>query len=143
MMDISCEVIRDLLPLYHDGVCSEESAKLVETHLQSCPQCREEWKQMQEETTMVKNMDEAKLIWETAQVWKKNRKASFLKGALAISLLACAACVIAFQAIGSYVAPDGTLVEPFGFIPMAWLFLLLSGIFGVGFAFARRKPKQK
>ena len=28
-----CEVIRDLLPLYQDGACSEESRGLVEAHL--------------------------------------------------------------------------------------------------------------
>lgn len=142
-MDISCEVIRDLLPLYHDGVCSKESAKLVEDHLQSCLQCREEWIQMQEETSTVKNIDEAKLIQKTAQVWKKKRKASFLKGALVISLLACAVCIVAFQVIGSYVALDGTLVEPFGFIPLAWLFLFLSSICGVSLALVHKKPNKK
>jgi len=34
-----CEIIRDLLPLYHDGVCSEQSAQAVEEHLPECPPC--------------------------------------------------------------------------------------------------------
>ena len=29
-MKLSCDVIQDLLPLYHDGVCSKESRKIVE-----------------------------------------------------------------------------------------------------------------
>lgn len=38
-MKISCKVIEDLLPLYHDGVCSEDSRVLVEEHLKSCSKC--------------------------------------------------------------------------------------------------------
>ena len=38
-MSLSCDVTRDLLPLYHDGVCSEESRALVEAHLKACPDC--------------------------------------------------------------------------------------------------------
>ena len=35
-----CEIIRDLLPVYIDGLASEETAKLVEEHLAQCEQCR-------------------------------------------------------------------------------------------------------
>ncbi|MBR2047439.1 MAG: zf-HC2 domain-containing protein [Oscillospiraceae bacterium] len=38
-MKITCKVIEDLLPLYHDGVCSEDSRVLVEEHLKSCKKC--------------------------------------------------------------------------------------------------------
>lgn len=39
MNGIKCTVIKDLLPLYVDGVCSDDSAELVREHLRSCPQC--------------------------------------------------------------------------------------------------------
>lgn len=39
-MKLSCEVIKDLLPLYEDEVCSEESRVLVEEHLAECAECR-------------------------------------------------------------------------------------------------------
>jgi len=39
MNNISCDIITDLLPLYHDGVCNEASKKLVEDHLTACPTC--------------------------------------------------------------------------------------------------------
>ena len=38
-MNMDCEVIRDLLPLYADDVCSEGSKKIVEEHLPECPEC--------------------------------------------------------------------------------------------------------
>ena len=40
MNDIPCGVIRDLLPLYTEDLCSEESRALVESHLKNCPDCR-------------------------------------------------------------------------------------------------------
>ena len=40
-MNINCEVIRDLLPLYTDDACSEMSRVMVEEHLQNCPSCRD------------------------------------------------------------------------------------------------------
>ena len=39
-MDISCDVIRDLLPLYAEDLASEDSRKLVEEHLRACDDCR-------------------------------------------------------------------------------------------------------
>ena len=33
---MNCEIIRDLIPLYIDNCCSEESAKTVEDHLKIC-----------------------------------------------------------------------------------------------------------
>ena len=38
-MNKECEVIRDLLPLYVDEVCSGTSRELIEEHLQDCPEC--------------------------------------------------------------------------------------------------------
>ena len=34
-----CDLIRDLLPLYADDACSETSRKIVEEHLEECPDC--------------------------------------------------------------------------------------------------------
>lgn len=40
--DLPCEVVRDLLPLYHDGVVSSDTGKMIETHLDYCENCRNE-----------------------------------------------------------------------------------------------------
>ena len=40
-MNMDCEVIRDLLPLYADEACSGKSRDLVEEHLQGCHECCE------------------------------------------------------------------------------------------------------
>ena len=40
MREIHCEIIRDLLPLYVDDVCSEKSKDMIEEHLRGCEECR-------------------------------------------------------------------------------------------------------
>ncbi|MCM1299037.1 MAG: zf-HC2 domain-containing protein [[Eubacterium] siraeum] len=49
-MKISCDIIRDLLPLYNDGVCSKESAELIDEHLKDCADCADELVRLKEET---------------------------------------------------------------------------------------------
>ena len=39
-MKMPCYLVRDLLPLYHDGVCGEETAADVREHLEGCESCR-------------------------------------------------------------------------------------------------------
>lgn len=41
-MNVNCDVIRDLLPLYAEGLASESSRKMVENHLESCETCKNE-----------------------------------------------------------------------------------------------------
>ena len=43
---MDCNVIKDLLPLYVDECCSEESSKLIAEHLESCESCRKVCGQM-------------------------------------------------------------------------------------------------
>lgn len=38
-MKLTCKVIEDILPMYYDKVCSDESAALVEEHMKVCPHC--------------------------------------------------------------------------------------------------------
>lgn len=40
-MCMNCNIVKDLIPLYIDGCCSEESAVVVEEHINRCPQCKE------------------------------------------------------------------------------------------------------
>ena len=37
---MNCNIVKDLLPLYIDGCCSEESKKCVEEHIKACDKCK-------------------------------------------------------------------------------------------------------
>lgn len=47
MSNIPCNVNKDLLPLYVDNVCSEESKNMVEEHLAGCGECRKYYDALQ------------------------------------------------------------------------------------------------
>lgn len=50
-MNISCKIAEDLLPLYLDNSCSEDSRAALEEHLKDCPSCRMKLNRMQSAIT--------------------------------------------------------------------------------------------
>lgn len=49
MAKIPCEIIRDMLPLYQDDICSEKSRNAIEEHIKECESCRTYLKKMEGE----------------------------------------------------------------------------------------------
>ena len=90
-MKTSCEIIKDLLPLYHDNVCSENSRALVDEHLEECDSCRQLLESISNEISHTVSMEnEARPLKAIQVIWKRKLVRSFLKGAL-ITLLIFAA----------------------------------------------------
>ena len=56
-MTYPCEIIKDLLPLYIDDVCNEESRQAVKKHLAKCKVCREYYEAMKSTVDVVKITD--------------------------------------------------------------------------------------
>lgn len=97
-MKISCEIIKDLLPLYLDGVCSNDSKALIEEHLAECDSCKAELQAMKGELFMndkEQNLKEAEAVKKLSRRWKKGMLKSLLKGVL-ITLLVIAAVALVF-----------------------------------------------
>lgn len=46
MNKLNCDIIKDLLPLYVDGVVSESSEAEIRRHLEQCASCRKEYQDM-------------------------------------------------------------------------------------------------
>jgi hypothetical protein len=67
-----------------------------------------------------------------------NRAARYLKRISIALMLGAFGCIIAFEAIGSEVAEDGTLVEPFYLIPIAWLLFLTAVVLVIAIFFIGR-----
>lgn len=82
-MNISCEIIKDLLPLYHDGICSDDTKTLVEEHLAHCSECMDDLNAMDAKlpvNTPKENLHEADAIKKLSKKWKKGKWLSLLKG---------------------------------------------------------------
>lgn len=92
-MNYNCGIIDDLLPLYVDGACSEESKAAIEVHLASCKACREKLGRMKTETIVTEKImysGEATVVNYAKKVRKHRIKVAV--GAVAISVVA--ACVL-------------------------------------------------
>jgi len=56
-MKYDCEVIRDLLPIYKDGVANTKSNEVIEEHLKECKMCEEYYNDLNEfEITLPESM---------------------------------------------------------------------------------------
>ena len=125
---MKCEIIRDLIPLYLDKVCSEDSRKLVEEHLAECSECRKYMKELETELEAVKqkkeeDLDEKRLLQEGAERMKEIGKKSIVDKMIIVDtllnfLLIVTAVVLCKRQIdiedaGYYIA---AMVFSFGFI---------------------------
>ena len=63
-IELDCEIIQDLLPLYEENYCSEQSKILVEEHLKECKVCQEKLENFRKEisTTMIQEDIDEKII---------------------------------------------------------------------------------
>lgn len=87
-MKVPCNIIRDLLPLYHDAICSEESKNLIDDHLSECEDCKSILSKINSEFNSHTFIDESKPLKTISCVWKKSKRKSFLKGSI-IALVLC------------------------------------------------------
>lgn len=92
MSKISCEVIQDMLPLYYDNVCSNDSKRMVEDHLLYCDNCKIELEKIQDEVhipekKIIENRNDVNVIKKISTAWKRVRLKAFIKGGLISTLL--------------------------------------------------------
>ena len=86
-MNYPCKMIQDLLPLYIDGICSEESKHATEKHLAECEACRNCHEAMNTTVDVVKltpdNSEEIQKINSLKKVKKKlNQKLCAIFGGM-------------------------------------------------------------
>lgn len=73
-MNLSCDVIKDLLLLYEDDLCCEESRRLVDEHLKNCATCSAYLKKLRLPEEMVIPEDATLPKQEQATIQKSFRK---------------------------------------------------------------------
>lgn len=83
-----CNVVKDLLPLYADDICSEDSRQVVEEHLQECQECRKELEDYRYNTG-IGDIDDKKAV---ADFGKKLKKRNLTK--IIVSVIVCLAVII-------------------------------------------------
>ena len=85
----NCEIIRDLLPLYADEICSESSKQLIEEHIAACESCKNELEDYRYNTGIDNDeIDEKQAIQNFSKKLKKsNLKKTVISVVLCLTLI--------------------------------------------------------
>ena len=83
-MKYSCDLIRDLLPLYCDRVCSKDSAEAVQEHISSCEECKNIYIGMQQSVSMDRARFEKQQLASMQEVKKKIKKRNTISASIGI-----------------------------------------------------------
>lgn len=112
-MKYSCELVKDLLPLYHDKVCSEDSSEIVEEHLQECDLCKAVLKKINDSTYDDRLQEEREDV--VSHYATKIKRKSLLAGLCIAAFLAVPIliCLIINIAVGH---------------ALDWFFIVLTGL---------------
>lgn len=82
---MKCEIVRDLIPLYDEKLCSDESAALIEEHIKNCAECRSLFEMLPKTEFPMVNTDDLKPF---VKVKRKLRARIIAMIALGVALLA-------------------------------------------------------
>ena len=116
-MTYPCGIIRDLLPLYIDDVCNEESKQAVENHLSECEKCRNYYESMKSTEGFVAkendNSEDMKMANNLKNVKSKiNKKIrNIVLGAVAAMVFVIVGVTLLFNVELKEVSPDDVIVS--------------------------------
>lgn len=116
-MTYPCGIIRDLLPLYIDDVCNEESKQAVENHLSECEKCRNYYESMKSTEGFVAkendNSEDMKMANNLKNVKSKiNKKIrNIVLGAVAAMVFVIVGVTLLFNVALKEVSTDDVIVS--------------------------------
>ena len=103
MDQLDHEIVRDLLPLYHDGVCSEKSRAAVEAHLETCGDCRRALAAMDAPLPEAerKTADDAAAVKKISGEWKRGKRRARIIGVI-VAMVVCAVVAVGIWALTTF-----------------------------------------
>ena len=94
--ELACEIVRDLLPLYVDGMVSDVSKKSIDNHLEHCTECSEIYHDMACHLEMETPPAE---VSDVKRFLNKTKKMYLLYGLGCLSFIAILVCLIVDLAV--------------------------------------------
>lgn len=88
---MNCKIIRDLLPLYADGIASEETNEAVREHLAECGECGEIYKKMTEDPPSIESPQNDREVDYMKKIKSRGKK---ITAAIVCGVFAAAAIVL-------------------------------------------------
>ena len=98
-MKYSCNVIKDLIPLYYDSACSQESKEIVEQHIEECQECRKYLEDLKESNDVEKVYFNKELELQKAKSFKNFSKKMLYKSIQVVATVMMVLFIIAMMLI--------------------------------------------
>lgn len=93
-MQLNCNIAEDLLPLYLENMCSDDSKTALEEHIQKCPACREKLAKMKS-NEIIPQMKRQKNKVPITDYTKKIKRHRIQVGVFAALIGTVASCLLA------------------------------------------------
>ena len=87
MKQDKCNIVKDLMALYVDDMLTEDSKEFVEEHMKTCPECKEEYRQMSAQIQIPMNMDAKPIKKVKRKIWKRMILAVLLTAVVCVLFL--------------------------------------------------------
>ena len=97
---MKCNIARDLFPLYFDGLCSEDTKKQLEEHIESCENCRQLKQSMEQESVLPDDSQDWKQSILPLKKFKKKMRRKNLLISLCVFFLLLFVGITAFLTYG-------------------------------------------
>ena len=107
MSKINCSLIKDLLPLYIDDLCSKETTEIVGNHLEICEECNKEYEALKTEPKVKPQQDNSQeLIKKVNKKFGKDKKWAVIKTVSIILAVIIVVGIVAFFKAPLYIAEE-------------------------------------
>ena len=92
-MKFNCNIVDDILPLYLENICSEDSRAVLEEHLQECASCREKLTRMKN-SSIIPDVKKKENQIQITDYTKKIKRHRFKVGILLVLICVLSACIL-------------------------------------------------
>ncbi|MBE6747972.1 MAG: zf-HC2 domain-containing protein [Ruminococcaceae bacterium] len=97
MSKINCSLIKDLLPLYIDDLCSKETTEIVGNHLEICEECNKEYETLKTEPKVKPQQDNSQeLIKKVNKKFGKDKKKAIIRSVSIVVAITIVIGIVAF-----------------------------------------------
>lgn len=115
--NLSCDIVRDLLPLYHDDVVSEVTKKTVEEHLAECESCKKEYEELSIELPIQNTENNTKNKFKALMSRQKIKRILILIASIVLTCVLVISAVIVLTEVPCVKIPDSEIqvIKSYGY----------------------------
>lgn len=115
--NLNCDIVRDLLPLYHDGVVSKASKNAIEEHLAECEPCKKEYEELLSELPIESFDNNTKHKFKALMSKQKTKRVCILIASIILTCILAISTVFVLTEVPLIKIPDSEIevIKSYGY----------------------------